>query len=87
MYICTSYISEPPKKSLTPAVGVCAVIPASHALMSQAVMKKSRPIKRAEAGVPTGKIKPSKQLGRFNRNLQRKLREEATNFCRPSSEL
>ena len=53
--ICTSYISELPKKSLTPAVGVCAVIPASHALMSQAVMKKSRPIKRAEAGVPTGK--------------------------------
>ena len=48
-----------------------AVIPASHALMSQAVMKKSRPIKRAEAGVPTGKIKPSKQLGRFNRNLHK----------------
>ena len=45
--------------------------PASHALMSQAVMKKSRPIKRAEAGVPTGKTKPSKQLGRFNRNLHK----------------
>ena len=34
-------------------------------------MKKSRPIKRAEAGVPTGKTKPSKQLGRFNRNLHK----------------
>ena len=45
------------------------MIPASHAWMSnpisQAVMKKSRPIKRAEAGVPTGKTKPLKQLEFF----------------------